>query len=93
MAAYLIVIIIIIIIIQNIKVESKQFAFYFSYFIFEVVENNRDKIPVPFNPVVQILILRCKFRSITRVNTSIFCYFSLHTSYFSFQKTKEEILI
>ena len=62
-----------IIIIQNIKVESKEFAFYFSYFIFEVVENNRDKIPVPFNPAVQILILRCKFRSITRVDTSIFC--------------------
>ena len=66
-------IIIIIIIIQNIKVESKEFAFYFSYFIFEVVENNRDKIPVPFNPAVQILILRCKFRSITHVDTSIFC--------------------
>ena len=62
----IVIIIIIIIIIQNIKVESKEFAFYFSYFIFEVVENNRDKIPVPFNPAVQILILRCKFRSITR---------------------------
>ena len=69
----IIVSIIIIIIIQNIKVESKEFAFYFSYFIFEVVENNGDKIPVPFNPAVQILILRCKFRSITRVDTSIFC--------------------
>ena len=69
----IIVSIIIIIIIQNIKVESKEFAFYFSYFIFEVVENNREKIPVPFNPAVQILILRCKFRSITRVDTSIFC--------------------
>ena len=69
----IIVSIIIIIIIQNIKVESKEFAFYFSYFIFEVVENNRDKIPVPFNPAVQILILRCKFRSITRVDISIFC--------------------
>ena len=69
----IIIVIIIIIIIQNIKVESKEFAFYFSYFIFEVVENNRDKIPVPFNPAVQILILRCKFRSITRVDTSIFC--------------------
>ena len=62
----IIIVSIIIIIIQNIKVESKEFAFYFSYFIFEVVENNRDKIPVPFNPAVQILILRCKFRSITR---------------------------
>lgn len=69
----IIVSIIIIIIIQNIKVESKEFAFYFSYFIFEVVENNREKIPVPFNPAVQILILRCKFRSITHVDTSIFC--------------------
>ena len=69
----IIVSIIIIIIIQNIKVESREFAFYFSYFIFEVVENNREKIPVPFNPAVQILILRCKFRSITHVDTSIFC--------------------
>ena len=69
----IIVSIIIIIIIQNIKVESKEFAFYFSYFIFEVVENNREKIPVPFNPAVQILILRCKFRSVTHVDTSIFC--------------------
>ena len=69
----IIIVSIIIIIIQNIKVESKEFAFYFSYFIFEVVENNRDKIPVPFNPAVQILILRCKFRSITHVDTSIFC--------------------
>ena len=60
-------------IIQNIEVESTKFAFYFSYSIFEVVENNCDKIPVPFNPVVQIPILRCKFRSITRVDTSIFC--------------------
>ena len=67
-----IIVSIIIIIIQNIKAESKEFAFYFSYFIFEVVENNRDKIPVPFNPAVQILILRCKFRLITRVDTSIF---------------------
>ena len=50
----IVIIIIIIIIIQNIKVQSKEFAFYFSYFIFEVVENNRDKIPVPFNPAVQI---------------------------------------
>ena len=48
----IIIVIIIIIIIQNLKVESKEFSFYFSYCIFEVVENNRDKIPVPFNPAV-----------------------------------------
>ena len=80
----IIIVIIIIIIIHTIKVESKEFAFYFRYFIFEVVKNNNcDKVPIPFNPAVQIPILRCKISfDYARGHFYILLVFASHLLFF-----------